>query len=212
MFMLNRMIDNEALISGIVAGNIAIWFLWVYVNTLERYRVDPDDEEENNQTSSLGFILRTYFINSQENPFPSLFFSAFSHKSILHLYVNMTAVTSVAPIVIHLYGRAGFLAIYATGAVVSSITSLQLRELFGRRPVKSLGASGAFMSLMGAVGTSKFGNMAFVVNPYPHPIPAFDICMAFLALDSIGLLMNLGFIDHASHIGGMLFGLLVGAS
>ncbi|KAL7990715.1 hypothetical protein Chor_014145 [Crotalus horridus] len=70
----------------------------------------------------------------------------------------------------------------------------------------SLGASGAIMAVLGAVCTKiPEAKLAIIFLPM-FTFTAGNALKAIIALDSVGLILGWRFFDHASHLGGVLFG------
>ena len=124
------------------------------------------------------------------------------HGSLLHLAGNSVVLFFLGRIVENLYGRAAMITAYvgagASGALLSAATS---------PGVESLGASGAILGLLGV-------SVAFGLryrSRIPHELRhAFGLDMwAFVVL--VAGMSLLPFVDWAGHLGGFLFGLVVGA-
>lgn len=135
--------------------------------------------------------------------------AAFLHGGLLHLAMNMLALHNLGRIVERLAGPWRMAVFYLAAAVVSSFVS----ALFLAPGVPSLGASGALLGLAG-----------LLLAPRWRPAPAFPALLGrrfyeWLARPLV-LLFALGFalqaldlplqFDNMAHLGGLLFGLLVG--
>jgi rhomboid-like protein len=172
-------------------------------------------------------ILTRHAVTSMENirhgRYHTLLTSAFSHAGLIHLGMNMMALTSFVPIVLRANPprkpatkRArtgltvpGFAAVYLVAGVVSSVASL-LTHRFIHRNTASLGASGAIFAIL-----------TLFCLEYPNAHVRF--MFAFDMTDPDALLLataiNVGlvvmsryrhvFIDGAGHLGGTLVGAAV---
>ena len=187
----NGLYPAEKLVCGIIGINVAVLLAW--------------------RVPQLSGFMTTYFMASPMSPatcWPMLL-SSFSHYSALHLFINMYVLWSFAPVVTAKFGREQFLAVYLSAGVVSSFASYALKVVRASM-VPSVGASGAIMALVGIVGTlypdSRL-SLAFVNQIFPHSFSA-DVGMkCLIAFDALGVLFGWRFLDHAGHLGGMLFGI-----
>ncbi|XP_029345899.1 uncharacterized protein LOC103310924 [Acyrthosiphon pisum] len=114
--------------------------------------------------------MNKYFtINARQFSKASLLLSAFSHKSLPHLCIDMLVLYVSGRGVMQPYGEMGlveFTAMYLISCVVSSLTSIDFgRRLRLRRDV--IGASGAILSVVGyfsLANAAKKSPMIFLLN------------------------------------------------
>ncbi|KAL0281652.1 UNVERIFIED_CONTAM: hypothetical protein PYX00_002574 [Menopon gallinae] len=135
-----------------------------------------------------------------------LLFSTFSHYSIVHLALNMFILYSFSDVAMFDLGIEQFLALYLTGGVFSSYVSLFFRAL-RQRPMSSLGASGAIFTLIGYVSV-KYPDLRVSVIFLPmYTFSALTALKAICLLDFVGLVLGWRALDHAAHLGGVIFGI-----
>ena len=73
--------------------------------------------------------------------------SAFSHRSLSHLAINMFGLAAFAPPMHVMLGHEQFLLMYLTGGVFSNYFSHVVQNVVGAR-FRSVGASGALYTLL----------------------------------------------------------------
>jgi len=121
----------------------------------------------------------------------------------------MYVLWSFGPIVSSKFGKEQFLATYMSACVISSFASY-VYKVARASMVPSFGASGATLALMGIVGTT-FPNMRLsiplVSEIYPHSFSANTGMKSLIVMDTLGVLFGWRFLDHAGHLGGMMFGI-----
>lgn len=135
--------------------------------------------------------------------------STFSHYSLWHLFANMYVLWSFAPVVTKIFGKEQFVATYISAAMVSGFASYAYK-IARRSMVPSLGASGAIMALIGATCIAfpqARLSIAFVDQVVPHSFSADSAMKCLIVIDTLGILLQWRFFDHAAHLGGMLFGI-----
>jgi len=139
----------------------------------------------------------------------SLLGSMFSHVSLPHFCVNMYALWSFSDPIIRIFGKEQFVALYISGGLISGFTSYFYKFIVGST-MPSLGASGAVLAVVGAVA-SQFPNsqvsIMLIDQIFPHSFSASTAVGALIAIDCVGMLARWKFIDHAAHLGGVLFGI-----
>ncbi|XP_059164149.1 presenilin-associated rhomboid-like protein, mitochondrial [Physella acuta] len=189
--MWSQLSNGQKMVMGIIAANIGVFVLW--------------------RIPRLQNSMMRYFTTAITHPVPSMTLSSFSHVSFLHLCVNMYVLWSFASVTVNLMGPEQFAAFYISAGTVSSFASMACNKLLRRPMVVSLGASGAIMALIGAV-CIKFPDarlgIAFISDIFPHSFSADTGMKAILVFDIAGLLLGWRFLDHAGHLGGILFGIL----
>jgi len=187
----NGLYPTEKLVCGIIGANTAVFIAW--------------------RLPQMSGFMAKYFMASpmaQARCWPMLL-STFSHYSFLHLFINMYVLWSFAPVASNKFGKEQFLATYVSAGVISGFASYMYNVARGSM-IPSLGASGAIMALIGIVGASFPDtrlSIAFVSQVFPHSFSADAGVKALIALDSVGILFGWKFLDHAGHLGGMLFGI-----
>ena len=191
------------IIRGIIVINILVFCLWMYANSggnygLGRFMV-------NNFTSSLS--------NSVERSW-TLFTSAFSHKDLFHLLINMFVFNSFAPSVLAVTGKYMFLNLYLGLALVSSLTGLFYHSYTKPNTrINSLGASGVVS------GAIQINSGMFVITALLRPAaPVYLIFIPMQMWHAAALYLGYDFwqtiqktngtIDTAAHLGGALGGFL----
>lgn len=162
----------------------------------------------------------TLSLNGSQNHFTSMFLSMFSHKSFIHLYVNMYVLSSFCVAWDRLSlksntngnGHERFLAFYLTAGMCSGLLSI-LIKLLGRIPQPSLGASGAIMGLVGYICEKMPETRLGIVFLPNWTFSAHSAKNFIIAFDTVGLLIGALtkwryiLFDHAGHLGGILFGM-----
>ncbi|OAD60476.1 Presenilins-associated rhomboid-like protein, mitochondrial, partial [Eufriesea mexicana] len=136
----------------------------------------------------------------------SMLFSTFSHYSFFHLIINMYVLYDFCKLAVRELGREQFVALYLVSGVVASFTSYFYKAIVGvKHP--SLGASGAIMGVLGYV-CSQFPNLYLSIVFLPLlKFTSGTAIKVVMGLDTLGCLMRWQRLDHAAHLGGMLFGI-----
>jgi rhomboid protease GluP len=127
----------------------------------------------------------------------------FLHLSVLHVLLNMWALSAVGPLVERLYGSLTFLFIYLCAGIISSLASIVWA------PVSiSVGASGpifgVYGALLAALASSGESIPRSLVAPLRNSTAVFVISTVVA-----GFLWN--GIDNAAHLGGLAAGFGVGS-
>lgn len=142
----------------------------------------------------------------------TLIASMFLHVDLGHLMANMFSLYILGGICEQLFGKGRYLLAYFGGGIAGGLVFALLRHgsLTG-----AVGASGAIFALMGLYGAfllalkKKVGpDNASVSAPVEQAIRSFAIILVLNAV----LVPLLGNIAWEAHLGGFLFGLLIGAS
>ena len=122
----------------------------------------------------------------------------FLHGGLLHIAVNVYALTMIGPTVEQLYGRARFLVVFIVGGGVGFAAS----TLFVRQP--SLGASAGLFALFGVL-------LGFALRGHLDLPSATRRAMIRQILEVAAINLAFGFmvpyVDNAAHVGGFLGGL-----
>lgn len=166
----------------------------------------------------LSQFLQKYFLHSSHSHPFSLMGSTFSHMSATHLLFNMFALYNFGPMLHDRMGREQFLAFYSSAGIVSAGGSAWISSALCQWTARyrsiyshnvSLGASGALFGVLGAC-SHEYPNLrlSLIFAPWIH-LSIRDSVMAAMAIDAAGLAMQWRMFDHAAHLSGSLFGLLL---
>lgn len=123
--------------------------------------------------------------------------SAFLHVGLIHLVVNMYALSILGSQVETFIGKWKFVVIYIFSAVSGSLLSL----IFSAENIVSVGASGAIFGLMGALLYFGYHYRLYLSDAIKNqiiPIIVMNLIIGFM----------ISGIDNASHIGGLIGGYL----
>ena len=126
----------------------------------------------------------------------------FIHFGLLHLLFNMWALAALGPGIERLFGSGYFALLYLLAGLGGSLVSITWHPA-----INSAGASGAIFGLLG-------GLLAFMLNPATR-IPASigsrqrASALVFIGYNLLNGLAHRG-IDNGAHIGGLLFGFVIG--
>jgi rhomboid-like protein len=176
----------------IIALNGAVFLMW---------RIRP-----------LTFLMERYFISSttQRSSLP-LLLSSFSHMEWWHIGLNMMVLWSFAPALLSVVGDKltahRSWPFYLTGGMFASSVGLCVQRLRGLN-VGSLGASGALLSVITLVVLNNPDAMFYLIFFPFIPLPAPIALMGVVAVDVWGLVRGWQLLDHAGHLGGVLFACL----
>nr|CDS33226.1 presenilin associated rhomboid [Hymenolepis microstoma] len=167
-------------------------------------------------TRRFGPIFLRYFANSPYGPWPatSMVLSVFSHQTFFHLFLNMYVLHNFTQPLIRVLGMEQFFAVFLGGGIVASFLSFLLKAAHRSR-IPSIGASGAVCAVLGAFCMLEPQSLLCVpllVNVIPHSFTAGNAAWAIAAFECLGTLFlyRLSPIDHAAHLGGLLFGMYYG--
>ena len=138
----------------------------------------------------------------------SMLGSTFSHKSTIHLLLNMYVLHSLVNGFENPYQ---LLHVYITGGLVASLASYLRAALSLTFSGGSLGASGAILALIGYV-IGSYPDVSFAValldQIYPHSLTAQTVLWVITCIDTCGLLFGWRRFDHAAHLAGIWWGWL----
>ncbi|MBI4014666.1 MAG: rhomboid family intramembrane serine protease [Candidatus Aenigmarchaeota archaeon] len=124
--------------------------------------------------------------------------SMFLHGDVTHIGYNMFALFLFGSILERELGRF-YIPFYFIAGIVSGIVAVPFYAA-------ALGASGAVYGVMGALASIRPKLIVFVMGV---PMPMIAAAFVWLALDTVGFFSSDG-IANAAHIGGLLFGAVVG--
>ncbi len=154
----------------------------------------------------LGFTPATFL----QEPW-TIFTSMFVHAGIGHILGNMITLYFFGTYLISLIGEVYFWYIYIIGGLVGNLFYLLLSRLgeyvgvpLGSPFALLVGASGAVFAVGGAL-TALRPNMRVFVFPIPLPIPLW-----VAVLGGFLILSLLPSVAWQAHLGGLLFGLIMG--
>ncbi|PMD33643.1 rhomboid-domain-containing protein [Hyaloscypha variabilis F] len=144
----------------------------------------------------------------------TLFSSMFGHSGLLHLGVNMYALSSFGPSVAasptFRSSGAHLTAFYLSSGLMASLT-YHLATIWPNKMSRlspSLGASGAIMAILGAWAMNyPEGRIGIIL--IPGSLPADQALLALLAFETWGTFIGYGSwlrLGHAAHLGGLLVG------
>lgn len=128
----------------------------------------------------------------------------FVHFGVLHLLFNMWALASFGCMAERLYGRASYLLIYFSAGLCGSAASISWRP-----GVNSAGASAAIFGILGALLAGQLRSRKWIPRSVLRPLTASTLIFTGITL-AAG--MASARIDNAAHVGGLITGLLLGAT
>jgi membrane associated rhomboid family serine protease len=141
----------------------------------------------------------------------TLLSAAFSHRLLVHLFINMVMLWGFGEILEGALGVRRYLGFYLSAAVVSSASHCLVSILLARE-TPAMGASGAVSGLL-VLYSVLFPHdrlLAFGIVP----VRAFVWAVVFIAFDLWGLMVQghggSPVIGHGAHLGGALWGVLAG--
>ncbi len=155
---IGRVINNmepKKVLWSVIGTNVGIFFMWQFA--INSYKQFGDE-------SWLDFMVKN-FMNSpahlENGRIHTLLTSAFSHKTLDHLGLNMLVLYSIGSGVIEAIGASRFLLLYAGAGITSSLVAVGYRKYirprlekgyYGRmndnsKMIGSLGASGSVMGI-----------------------------------------------------------------
>lgn len=178
---------------ALIGVNLTVWLFW--------------------KTGPLWAILNRYFIVVAATPKPlQLVGAMFSHHTFSHVALNMVALWFFGTRLHDEIGRGNFLALYFASGTLGFMTSLANLVLFRGLEFTTLGASGAIYGIVAAFfwlhRYDEFKLFGYPPDPMSGPQG-----LAFIGL-ILGLhvlplsRMKVHNIDIASHLGGMLAGVV----
>lgn len=184
----NNQTEGQKVASVIIAMNVFVFMLW-RIPAIETFMVK--------------YFLCSPAMKATCMP---MFLSTFSHYSFLHMAANMYVLYSFSTTSVSLFGKEQFVALYCSAGVISSFFS-HLYKVVSRSFATSLGASGALMAILSS-SCVQFPDAILQVVFLPFlVIPAGHAIKLLMTVDTIGLLARWKLFDHASHLGGALFGI-----
>ncbi|XP_061694591.1 presenilin-associated rhomboid-like protein A, mitochondrial isoform X2 [Syngnathoides biaculeatus] len=180
--------EGQRTVTGIILANAVVLCCW--------------------KIPSLQRAMLKYFISNpaSTSQYLPLVLSPFSHFSVIHMVANISVLWTFSSEAVSILGREQFLAVYASAGVISTMFSYVFKSASGRI-FPSLGASGAIMAVVAGVCVKVPDAELAVLFLPTFTFTAATALKTLVAVDMAGLLMGWRMIDHASHIGGALFGI-----
>jgi membrane associated rhomboid family serine protease len=132
-------------------------------------------------------VVTSMFIHS---PFPNFW----------HLVANMWMLYFYGSYLIRLIGEGRFMVVYFIGGIVGSLAFILLANPYS----VAIGASGAIFALAGALTVLR-PRMTVVLFPIPLPMPLWVFVIGGFILLSFA-----GGVAWQAHLGGLVFGLIIG--
>ncbi|KAI9257549.1 hypothetical protein EDC94DRAFT_522345 [Helicostylum pulchrum] len=205
--------DPRKVLWTIIGTNVSVYLLWQY--SINTYKTFGDD-------SWLAFMVKNFMSSPaslEQGRVHTLLTSAFSHKSLDHLGVNMLVLFTMGQGVMEAVGASRFLLLYAGAGVTASLAAIAYRKYIKPKLEKGYGKPISndknFLGSLGASG-SVTGITTFYACAFPRatflvffviPMPAIAVVGLFASYDiyKASTLSN-GIIDSAGHIGGAMYG------
>lgn len=186
---------------GIVGGNVAVFACWQLAGE-DRFRL---------REMTKHFTVSEYGVR-YKHLYHTIVTSFFSHKTFMHLALNMFGFITFGYGVLKELGSGRFLVLYYGGGIISSLCHVYAPSLVPRywpsqRKLENsfgLGASGAISSLI-VWNTCRFPSSMVYLFGFV-PIPAVVALLGFGAFDCYNLYSGDVAISSASHLGGAAFG------
>jgi membrane associated rhomboid family serine protease len=138
-------------------------------------------------------VVTSMFIHS-----PFIISQPFS--SIWHILANMWMLYFFGSYLIRLIGEGRFMVVYFIGGIVGSLAFILLANPYS----VAIGASGAIFALAGALTVLR-PRMTVVLFPIPLPMPLWVFVIGGFILLSFA-----GGVAWQAHLGGLVFGLIIG--
>lgn len=133
----------------------------------------------------------------------------FTHKEFFHLFVNMFGLYMFGRVLENYWGPKRFITYYLVTGIGAGLIQLAICYFQNIYSV-TIGASGAVFGILLAFGMI-FPNIQLFIIPFPFPVKAKYLVIGYGLLE-----LSLGFaniagdkIAHFTHLGGMLFGIIL---
>ncbi|OAD01786.1 hypothetical protein MUCCIDRAFT_144605 [Mucor lusitanicus CBS 277.49] len=189
--------DPNKVLWSVIGTNVGVYLLWQYA--INSYKQFGDAHWLN--------IMRKHFISSPEamhnGRYHTLLTSAFSHKSLDHLGLNMLVLYSIGQGVIEAIGASRFLILYAGAGITASLVAVGYRKYI--RPLLEKEKYGSVMAITSFFACA-YPRATFLVF-FIVPMPAIAVVGLFAAYDIYqASTLEGGIVDSAAHIGGVAYG------
>ena len=175
-----------------------------------------------NCMSFIGWQINPYFMwrhfllsndNIQNQRYYVMLTSSYSHRDLIHLGFNMYSLYQNGTNILDRISWKKFLILYiGSGLMANCSTLLWNIKIKKHQDVHSLGASGSLMGLSVVLGLIRLYRQWKLSSPYERDLNAKikKFLMGAAGKDILFLLFLQAFStnDHASHVGGALFGCL----
>ncbi|MEK8032551.1 rhomboid family intramembrane serine protease [Ideonella sp. DXS29W] len=148
--------------------------------------------------------------------------SVFVHGGLMHLVMNMYMLLILGSLAERRFGRIGLLMLFLAGGIVASCTSTWWQslhtmgtDLLGRpfvRMVVGVGASGAIMAVAGALLAAHAVKSWYSSDHRSLAEAGFGKELGQVVAINLGMGFLMPGVDNAAHLGGVVAGLLMGAS
>jgi rhomboid-like protein len=157
------------------------------------------------------FMFRHFTHAPLRGPHWTLLLAAFSHRSLMHLGLNMWALHSFGAPLQERWGEHRFAAAYISACAVSSAGVSVLAALApAALAAPGLGASGGVMALVVAACLLEPHSRVSIPFAPQLSLPAGDAVKLIIGADTVGLCATLlgipSPLGHAAHLGGQAFG------
>jgi membrane associated rhomboid family serine protease len=163
-------------------------------------------------------------VPSEGNRWHTWITSLFMHAGLFHLLGNMVYLYLFGASVEDVVGRGGFVGFYLTGGVLASLAHVLVTPDGFSSEIPLVGASGAISACMGAFAVLlrraqvEFRFLYFFVfaaGSKEFHLPAWLVMSVWFLNDVLGMFLSIGDegggVAFAAHVGGFLFGSVVGA-
>ncbi|KAG2236848.1 hypothetical protein INT48_002661 [Thamnidium elegans] len=190
-------IEPKKVLWTVIGTNVSVYLLWQY--SINTYKTFGDD-------SWLAFMVKNFMsspANLEQGRIHTLLTSAFSHKSLDHLGINMLVLYTIGQGVMEAVGASRFLLFYAGAGVTASLAAIAYRKYIRPKLEKGYGKPASDdKNFLGSLGASATFLVFFVI-----PMPAIAVVGLFASYDiyKASTLSN-SIIDSAGHIGGAAYG------
>ncbi|MGH2670286.1 MAG: rhomboid family intramembrane serine protease, partial [bacterium] len=136
--------------------------------------------------------------------------SIFAHDpfNFSHILLNGLVLFFFGPLLEGRIGSRRFLLLFLVGGAIAGLAQVTLYAAFLHQESGVVGASGALMSVMGAL--TVLAPRLTVLVFFVIPAPLWALTMVYAAIDVLGLMAATGSIAHMAHLGGLAFGLAMG--
>jgi len=195
------MFNLSPLVRNLIIINVVIFILQQFLPVVVTRTIDGQD-------IGLGLtqLISLWGINSPLFQPYQFFTYMFAHGSFGHIFFNMLALASFAPILENYWGEKKFLIFYVITGMGAAIIYALVNYLMGASGGSMLGASGAIYGILMAFGML-FPNLELMLLFPPIPIKA--KYMVFLMGGLTYVMDRSGSVAHLAHFGGAFVAFLL---